>query len=386
MTFRSISIVSIASLLLVVPWENQGSCPPALADPVQIFRQLLQKIATSAPDPCSPPSGADDEAEAIESSIFEQAATVVTQELNATPNGPKSPQDQVTEALRRLDRVSAEINVGWPDENRFHFQIFDVPPALVLKMTIRTHARFFVFGFPTSVSEKPNRLWQQVGADEETFEHESPRSWLDIYPLHRGPSGNARFLAMFGYTGCAGSSGLVYDGEEWDRRGTGGIEQILKQEGAFGMDEVADGHTPTTKNPFIPIGKPHTQGPLITLPYCWFSAIDTWDNPSMCAVDRYDLSSDDIEFRSRSYNRPDLLPIAKAIEYAEKRDYPAVLGYCDSGELARNMVRELPPSFFAGDLQVTRKGDVKEHVEMDGYRFDVRKRSGRWLVVDFGAK
>jgi hypothetical protein len=71
----------------------------------------------------------------------------------------------------------------------------------------------------------------------------------------------------------------------------------------------------------------------ITIPYCWFSAIDTWDNPSMCAADIYDLSHDDVRFVSRAVNRPDLLPIAKALEYVSKHDYPAVLAYCASPEM-----------------------------------------------------
>jgi hypothetical protein len=38
------------------------------------------------------------------------------------------------------------------------------------------------------------------------------------------------------------------------------------------------------------------------------------------------------------------------------------------------------------ELQVTRKGEDKEHVEMGFpaiYRFDIEKRGGRWLIVAF---
>jgi hypothetical protein len=106
----------------------------------------------------------------------------------------------------------------------------------------------------------------------------------------------------------------------------------------------------------------------------------------MCAVDSYDLSGDDLKFRSRAYNQPDLLPIAKAIEYAEKRDYQAVLGYCSSDDIAHRMVRDLPYSVYAGDLQITRKSEGKEHVEMgfpNLYHFDIEERDGRWLIVAF---
>jgi len=276
----------------------------------------------------------------------------------------------------------------WPDEARFHFQLLDLPPILVLKMTFRTHAGLVVFGVPKSNSGEPDRLWREIDSGSGSADHESPRSWLDLYPLRRGPSGNARFLARFGYTGCAGSSGVLYEAREWNAQ-YGYFDTVLKQEGAFGMDEAADGHGPSPKDPFAPIGMLRTEGPLITLPYCWFSAVDTWDNPSLCAVDTYDISGNDMRFRSRAYNRPDLVPIAKAVEYAEQRDYPAVLGYCASADIARRIVRVVPPFVFAGDLEVKRVGVGTERVEMGDstvYCFEVQKRNGRWLVVAFSTK
>jgi hypothetical protein len=140
---------------------------------------------------------------------------------------------------------------------------------------------------------------------------------------------------------------------------------------------------------FEQIGKLQTEGPLITLPYCWFSAIDTWDNPSLCAVDTYDLSRTDVKFHSRTVNRPDLLPVAKAIEYAQLREYGPALSYCASAEIARKLAHELPPFIFAGDLQVTRIGRAKERVVMGdppAYRFVVAERAGRWLVVAFSGE
>ena len=107
----------------------------------------------------------------------------------------------------------------------------------------------------------------------------------------------------------------------------------------------------------------------------------------MCTVDTYDLSGDNARFISRVYNRPDLLPVAKAIEYAEQRDYGALLGYCGSVKVADSMMRDLPHFVYAGtDIHVTPVGNGRERVELgDGpdYRFDVEKRNGRWLVVAF---
>jgi hypothetical protein len=283
--------------------------------------------------------------------------------------------------MKELERMSAEVNAAWPEEKRFHFQVLDLGPALVVKMTVRTHGRYFVFGIPEEDSGKPNKLWRRVGSDDEFDKRDVPQSRLDLYVLRRGTSGNVRFLARFSPSGCAGSIGVAYEVREWDPKGTGDLEQVIKREGAFGLDDKVPG--------FAQIGKLETESSIITLPYCWFSSIDTWDNPSLCAVDAYDVSGDTVQFRSRVYNRPDLVPIAKAIEYAMQRDYPAVLGYCASSQIAHKLVREIPPNVVAEELRVTHNGNAKEHVELGfdrAYRFDVENHAGRWLLVGFNAK
>jgi hypothetical protein len=193
--------------------------------------------------------------------------------------------------------------------------------------------------------------------------------------------GRARFLAALDSGGCAGSIGVAYDAREWDPKGFGNLEQFIKQAGAFGLDDKVRG--------FPQIGKLQTKGPMITLPYCWFSDIDTWDNPSLCAVDTYDVSGDTIKFHSRKYNRPDLVPIANVIAYAKKRDYPAVLGYCASSQVARKLVSNVLPFVFAENLRMTRKRKDKEHVELGSgptYSFDVQKIGDRWRVVAFNMR
>ncbi len=81
------------------------------------------------------------------------------------------------------------------------------------------------------------------------------------------------------------------------------------------------------------------------------------------------------------------MSFAKAIEYAEQRDYAALLGYCGSTQVAAGMIRDLPPFVFAGAaIHVTPTGNGRKRVELgDGpdYRFDVEKRNGRWLVIAF---
>ena len=75
---------------------------------------------------------------------------------------------------------------------------------------------------------------------------------LDLYPLYRGTSGNARFLAKFIFSGCAGSIGVEYDAREWNPRGMGSLDQIIKQVGAFGLDGNVHG--------FKQIGEARTEG------------------------------------------------------------------------------------------------------------------------------
>ena len=380
MNFRAISVAFFASVLLVILGAEQSSGAPERKpySPPE-FRELLQKLAGYSPDPCGPPYGREEDWHAFgdESSVFERAADIVTQGLNTT-SGPGSPKDRAMLTMTQLEMTSAEVNAAWPEERRFHFEILDLSPALVVKMTFRTYGTFFVFGQTANDSRESNQLWKRVGEDHVSFEHKVPRLDLDLYPLHRGPSGNPRFLSKFIVSGCAGSIGVVYEASEWNPKNSPEIDQIIQQEGAFGLDDKVPG--------FAQIGKLRTEGSLITLPYCWFSGIDTWDNPSMCAVDTYDISGDKVRFRSRDYNRPDLLPIAKAIEYAQKRDYSAVLGYCASSKIAQRLVRDLPPIYFGDDIRMTSTGKERERVELGPDHFDVEKHGGRWVVADFGGE
>jgi len=387
MHFRSIPTVVIASALLALCGANQCFSAPPAQDPIQHFRQTLQMIASDSPDSC-PGYYTEGPKARVESTLFGLANDIVTAELNATPAGPKPPVERATEALKNLERISAKINAAWPKENRFHFQVLDISPVIVIGVSFRARARFFVVGIQEDPKWNPKRLWENVGNDEESLDPTriGYRFKIDLYPLHRGPSGNARFLSRFIYDPCAGLiQSVSYDAYEWDPQYSGSLEQIVKQQGDFGQLESA-GYPPLPDDPFAQIPQLRTEGPLISLRYCWFSAIDQGDSRDMCAVDTYDLSGDDIKFHSREYNLPDLLPIAKAIEYGEKRDYEAVLGYCSSDDIARRMVRDIPMRVFAGELLVTRKGEGKEHVEMEfpsHYRFDIEKRDGRWLIVAF---
>lgn len=385
-------VAVLATILCGLVASKQAECLPAQQQPGAPtvrqfdshadFLQQLQTLARLTADPCDPPLDPEPPESwrswEIEGRLFADAENIVADRLDATAADPGDPRDRVTALLQELQDESARTNAKWPEDSRFQFQVLDLTSALVVKVGIRAHQTFWVFGAVDDDSHSNNRHWHGAGGD--FGNHEYGGHLVSLYPLARAPSGNARFLAKLIHSGCAGSIGVSYDAREWDPRNGGSLEQIIEQEGAFGLDDRVPG--------FEQIGKLQTDGPLITLPYCWFSAIDTWDNPSLCAVDTYDLSRNDVRFRSRVVNRPDLLPIAKAIEYARRREYGPVLSYCASAEIARKLVHELPPWIFAGDLQVTHIGRAKERVlvgDPPAYRFEVAERSGRWVVVAFSS-
>jgi hypothetical protein len=382
---KFLPLLSLTVFLIFAAKQSNGA--PIPDDLFEKISGLLQKIISAPPDICGAPPMANLDPDDVELSILRVAADETLHALNAGEPELNKARDQATVALKKIEGISSQFNAKWPQENRFHFQLIDVAPALVLKVGIGTHEQFFVIGIPEMDGfGKANRLWRVVGEEDLELEHTVPRSWLDVYPLHRGPSGHTRFLVAIGYTGCAGSSGVLYDAREWNPGGLGELDTVISQKGAVGMDESFTGGKPTSKDPFMPVGKLETKGRLITLPYCWFSAIDTWDNPSLCALDTYDVSGDAVRFRSRSYNRPDLVPVAKAIEYAEKHDYPAVRAYCSNADIARRIVRDITPSYSAGDLHITRKADGSEQIEMGSPgvdKFDVQKIVDQWLVTRY---
>jgi hypothetical protein len=340
---------------------------------IQGIRNALLAIAKEPSDPCEGPITAAHPSP--EQLVFENAADNLSADLSELPSD-KSPLSRARESLGKMETLSNEINQSWPAESRFKWLVFDLHPLLVIKMSIRGYANYSAYGLPQQdYSNNPNTKWKRVISTSEFERQDVPRTRLEIHPLFRGPNHNARFLAEFTYEGCAGSYGVGYDAEEWNPSNAGSLYSVIELKGAFGLID--------DKDPFAPIGELRTEGKRITMPYCWFSAVDFWDNPSMCALDTYDLAANDVRFVSRQFNRPDLLPISKAIEYAEQRDYFAVLAYCESPDIARRLTNEMPVHVFAERLGVKRFGQNRERVELSNYRFIVEKRVGRWLITSF---
>ena len=386
----------LAILLAALLFANAlcGVVRAQQSDRTASFDELLSKMSSGSGNACN---GKGDDFSRLEYYLFEKADQGVLENLNRTgppddlTNSPASgSKDRAIEILTALERSSAEINKEWEEGNRFHFEVLDIPPILLVRMTYRNRATFTVFGIPQfSDGQKPNTGWRAIyAADDGRFEPRSGYDWLDLFPLQRGPSKRARFLAKFGSAGCGSGVGVSYYAYEWNPENFGDLAEIIKLEGAVSQEDPVDKAHPSKKDlssSFPPIGKLETNGPVIKLPYCWFSQIDTWDNPSLCAVDSYDISRDRVRFLGRVNSRPDLVPIAKTIEYGEAHDYPAVRAYCDTPEVAEKIVRNVPPFVFAGAaLKVTRITPLKERVEIGDdqvFQFDIEKHGAGWWSV-----
>ena len=370
-------LVCTTASLAQSPAASQKNVPNHMEE----VRQLLVKLSPESSGPCEPPFQVDHDPTKVESALFDQTVGLVTERLNDSDRNDSSPRDRVQSALGEIEKASVEINAAWPADSRFHFQLLELQPLLVMKLSIRAHATFFAF----AASEEKDGKWGARGSDTDFQEQGWPASPIDLYPLYRGPSGNARFLARIFYMGCAGSYGVVYDAREWDAKSES-LNQIVKQAGSIGLSAPEEGTKPSPKFPFAPVGKFRAAGSRITLPYCSWSVLDDWDNPNLCAVDTYDLSGETVRFIGRSVNRPDLLPVAKVVEYAGQHDYEAVLAYSTSAAVARKIVSVMPPGLIAEDLRVKRINENTVRVELgfpSAYRFVVRRVNGQWRIAAF---
>jgi len=367
MRYRSCRAGILGFILIAATADQSLFAQVQPADSGPSFRQLLEKAASFSPNLCGPPDEATpDPAD----SALDLAAELVQENLNRNADRPAL--QRATETLKTLQRVSGEVLAKWFEGERFRFTVLDLLPILVVKIGLRSHETFFVFGLEGG----PRNAWRRISSIEGA--KSGPNTSLELYPLQRGPSRRPRFLARFATSGCIGAPYLSYSAYEW-RGDVGDIVRIIGQAGAWGYpDEVPD---------FME--KLRTEGPAISLPYCWFSPVDVGNRPSLCGVDTYDVSGDKVKFRDHQYLQPDLAALAKAIEHAEQRDYPAVLGYCANSQVARKLVSEIPPGFVAIDIQMTHTAPGKEDVEFGfehNYRFDLEDRDGRWLIVGFSSK
>ncbi|MGI4830819.1 MAG: hypothetical protein ACRYFU_21900 [Janthinobacterium lividum] len=354
-----------------------GACLLSGQTPADVRGALLPWTARAS-DPCEADLGTGPG----EESVFIAAAAAVIARLNDGSDS-NSLQARAQAALEQIENTSAGVNAAWPIDARFHFSLTPLAPALLVTMSFRTQGRFFLFGVPTKVEGKPNELWREVGSDDYVYTRPTPHSIVHIYSLQQGPKRLPRFLAAMDEFGCAGSTGIVYEVLSWNL-GTFGLSKSIEQDGAFGLDQAADGRKPSRKDPFHPVGQLSTKGSRLTLPYCWFSALDWWDNPSLCAVDEYRIVGEDIVFRSRRYNHPELVPIARAYEYARAHELPAMLGYFRSLKIARRFLLSPPVLEIASDPQIRWLAPGRARITLEtSAQFEVQQRHGRWIIVAF---
>lgn len=343
-------------------------------------QDLLRQMASLPPDDCSEPLPATPAADAPQSEdqLFRAVGNLVADRLNGpTLVPPSEAEARARSALSEVENSSSEINKSWPSEARFHFDLLALRPAILIRMSYRDRATLALYGaydLDRNAAADPGMKWREVSLDDIADPY-ARTSAFDFFPLHRGPHGRVRFLTRVWRSGCAGSIGEQYYGYEWSAEAGQSATQIIKIEGAEGLDDTASRH----------VGKLRTTGKIIQLPYCFFSAIDTWDNPTLCAADSFDVSADTPRFIGRIYNSPDLFVVSNAIRLAQARDYVALRGYCASDVVARKLVREMPPYLFADVLETFKAGPTREKVVLgEGtVYFNLVKLQGAWRLENF---
>jgi hypothetical protein len=325
MRVRCSLVVSLAMLLCAATLLAQQSKDD--------FASVYETLRTYPSDPCD---GAGDERSGkLDDRLLRAADERVRAALNASLVEAGA-AERAAAALKELGKAGGPSSgPTWEAEAQFHYSLQWLTPVVVVKMGVRSHEVFAAYALTQETWPSKHTEWHAVASSLD----DDPVPWtqVEMREIARGPADHARFLAVIHYGGCAGSSGVRYRGYEWDPNGgIDSAETMLDIDGASGMDP--QGGPVTKKNPFPTIGTLNTKGSRITLPYCIWSDIDWWDNPSLCVVDTFDVSGDAARFVSRRYNRPELVPIAKAIEYAKRNELPELRAFCTSDEVAQKLL------------------------------------------------
>jgi len=347
---------------------------------VQKFEATLTALAPASADNCGWDQskrtfGGD--TTGLENNLFSAADDAILDALN---RGGGDPATAVAGTLDLLRATSQRVNHDWPAGRRFHFDLLMVRPAFVVVYHIRSRSTWSVFAVPAEASwpnKGKNTRWRQVDEDDLRWQDPKGDQSVAVYSIQRGPSGLARFLSRSDNVSCGdGITGLIWKAYEWNPVGVGSVDTVIERTGVEKRDDAP---------PYLTIGKFQTTGPTITLPYCEDSAVDLYVDALLCSVDTYDLSGDEVRFVSTETNRPDLEAVAKIVQYADARDYEAVLAYSASVQVARQMVAEMPPgvvSNVSGEDYPPIRGD-HQRIDIGGLHFQLEKRDGRWLVTRF---
>lgn len=371
---------------------------PESTNQMEAFKALAKQLASEPPDECTINEGGSPHISSpnvhnVENQLFKSADLVVLRALNT------SVADFVaaaTKVLKELEEISSQAEASWPQEDRFHYQLLELKTAVVLKQTIRSRSTFSVFGISERLPEKgrnSDAAWRQIDIDRfRSRERHGFDEKLEIYPLMSGPSGKPRFLSKFEESACLGdgSTSIDYTAFEWNPVSIGRLNVILHQKGVRsgeGMFDEAQSPGTSPKHIEVPdIGELETSEKIISLPYCWHSAVDTYVRATLCSVDAYDVSGEDVRFVSRTTNRPDLETIARVIQFAQARELPAIIGYTADAKIAASLIAQIPEYVFSSGVLVTQTGPDREEVQVvDGVilKFGLIKLRGRWLIDSF---
>jgi hypothetical protein len=345
---RGLTYLSLCACCIGIPSLARAQTTNLANSVKPSFETLLQRAAMATADWCA---DAGDDSGRTDETILEAAAAGVVDALNEQ-SGIRSPQSDDGSAtlrgvLAKFNDAGSRINSNWPAESRFRADALTAPPLLLMKATFRNRWALYAFAVADGATGEQGvrRRWQVVqAASDEPLAARLSLS-LDVFQINRGPAGRARFLTRRHVGGCAGSIGVVYRLLEWDPGEFGALSSLVEIDGAETQEEATKEKKLSAS--FPPVGALQVTGTTITLPYCWWSVLDTWDNPSLCAADSFDVSGDPVRFKGRVTNRPDLVPIALAIKHAQGHEYRAVLAYCRSAEIANRIVRDVPPFIFA---------------------------------------
>jgi hypothetical protein len=357
---------------------------PNSANPLQKFQQDLTALAPASADDCGwdepHHSGFTGDTARLEDSLMEDADAAIVQALNAPSAVAK---DAVAHTLAALQATSDRVNDTWPANRRFHADLLAIDPAFVVTYHVRSRSTWSVFAVADEALESgkgANTKWAQVGEDEFRWQEHNSGEEMAVYPLDRGPSKRARFLAKSSHVSCGdGITSIAWDAYEWDPASMGRLTAIIDVQGAGNRGDYPQ---------YAPIGKLQTRGPRITLPSCWWSALDMTPDAILCSVDTYDISHDQVRFIGRQTNRPDLETVAKVVKFAQDRDERALLAYTASPAVARKLVEQMPAGLVAnlnGDPYPPLHG-ITQTIDLTNdsvLRFVLEKRNERWVVTQF---
>jgi hypothetical protein len=351
-------------------------------DKAKQFQAAYAQLQAYAASACDSINGLDDydKAAKLEQTLLDAADSELVDALNRNAASPQ-PASVARAELDALQHEAESTGSKWAKDVRFRFTVKSLPPVVAVTMAVRNHEVFAAYALAQVDYPRKGLAWKTAASS--LYDTNFSWSQVELRNLQRGPAGHARLLAKTEWGGCAGSYGVKYEGLEWDpQNNIGEMDSLFETEGAWGL-ETEPGPV-TAKNPFPMVGAFTTIGSRITLPYCMFTGIDWWDNPSLCAVETWDLSGDQVRFVSRRWNRPELLPIARAMEFAGNHEFVELRAWCASDELARRLMAIAKFGMGGDNPAVKTQGPARERVTLDEVgTFIVEKRGDQWVVAGY---